>query len=629
MPTTDIPATTTDSLNLRRLLPYLGLLFILSLAQYSLSLNNNFVWDAETTFTEDPTIRDLKNLPQNLLEESNKLLTNEGNQVSQLKYYRPLTRVLHILEYSVFESDPLGYKAVNVVLNAVVVVLLFMVVLSATNNPVVALVAALLFSVNPARAEAVYWAYSDSYVLMSLFSLAALYMYQRGKIAIALIAFVTSLFFHEMAILLPVIIFLYTFLIDGKRTLKAYLPSIMFLILAAMFVVLRTIAVGAVPVGDVEPGTFANTAAVIIQRYTKMFFLPDAPIAIYPGQLFTDLTYEVILSYMVLGVLMTLALWLWVHRRAYLFWYLWFFIWLSVSLNIGAFGEYLMAEKILYLASAGFCVLLAQLIVEFNHRKSLIYALLGCLTIFHSAITFSRDSYWQDTRTYLIKGLEYTPDFYMAHYTLGRDYVKTREFDKALIHFRLTTDLKPQFAKSYNAIGVIHFLRNELDQSIKAHEKAIAIDPGNPLFYNNLDKAREKKNNLYAHHLELGHRYAQMGKIQAAVQQYEKSITLAGPKDKVKSMEALGLLLGQSGNSERSLEIYKQITNLEPDRSSAWVGVGNNLWYMGRLSAAADAYRSAFEADNSNRKACHNLIMVLKKLGKTEEAARYATCAAE
>jgi tetratricopeptide (TPR) repeat protein len=132
----------------------------------------------------------------------------------------------------------------------------------------------------------------------------------------------------------------------------------------------------------------------------------------------------------------------------------------------------------------------------------------------------------------------------------------------------------------------------------------------------------------YAGYLSLGMYLERTGETRAAVQQYEKAVALAGPKDKASPLESLGRLLGKSGDSTRSLEIYRQITILEPNRSSAWVGVGNNLWYLGRLPEAANAYRKAHVADAGNREACYNLVLALKNLGRTEEAARYAACAA-
>ena len=414
----------------------------------------------------------------------------------ELTYYRPLTKSLHILEYPLFGADPTGYKAVNLALNAMVVLLLFMFVLHATKHPTVAFFSVLLYSVNPIRAEAVYWAYSDSYILMSLFSLGALVLYQRQCVFLALIAFSLSLLCHEMAVLLAVIILLYTFLIDEKGSFQAYVPSLLFFILAGAFLVLRTIIVGAIPLGETDTVTFLNTAVVVIQRYTKIFFYPDAPVTFYARQLFASLTPEVIISYVVVGLLAAFGVWLWFRRRTYLFWYLWFFVWMSVSLNIAAFGEYLMAEKILYLASAGFCVMLAFLLVEFDNRKPLVYGLLVSIAVIHSVTTFTRATYWQDTRTYLQKGLEFAPDFFLPHYVLGRDYVKTQEYDKALVEFTRAAHFNPRHAPSYNGMGNIYYQYNDMDSAIRAWEKSITLVPEDPVPYYNIGLALQKQQNL-------------------------------------------------------------------------------------------------------------------------------------
>lgn len=496
MTTIDVQSSAALPVSTRQIAINLVILLIASLAQYSLSLDNGFVWDAEITFLQDPTIRDLKNLTSSFTAQANYGLTDQGNRVLELTYYRPLTKSLHILEYPLFGDDPTGYKAVNLILNAVVVLLLFMFVLYATKHPAVALFAALLYAVNPIRAEAVYWAYSDSYILMSVFSLGALVLYQRQYVFLALIAFSLSLFCHEMAVLLPVIILLYTFLIERKKHFIAYVPTFLFFVIAGAFLALRTAIVGSIPLGAIDLGSFMNTAAVIIQRYVKIFFYPDAPVTIYTRQVFESLSIEVILSYIVVGLLAASGAWLWFRRREYLFWYLWFFVWISVSLNIAAFGEYLMAEKILYLASAGFSVLLALLLVEFDNRKPLVYGLLALIAILHSVTTFSRATYWQDTRTYLLKGLEFTQNSFLPHYALGRDYVKTQEYGKALVEFTRAAELNPRYAPSYNAMGNIYYQFNEMSRAISAWEKSTMIDPENPIPYYNIGLVLMKQQNF-------------------------------------------------------------------------------------------------------------------------------------
>ncbi len=129
--------------------------------------------------------------------------------------------------------------------------------------------------------------------------------------------------------------------------------------------------------------------------------------------------------------------------------------------------------------------------------------------------------------------------------------------------------------------------------------------------------------------LGLADHLAREGQTKEAIRAYEKSIMLANTNAKPEPLMRLGLLLGESGNSAYSLDIFRQITRLQPGNSEAWVGVGNNLWYLNRLDEAIAAYRKAHIADHNNQIACHNLVLVLKQMGKPEEASRYLACAGE
>ena len=132
-----------------------------------------------------------------------------------------------------------------------------------------------------------------------------------------------------------------------------------------------------------------------------------------------------------------------------------------------------------------------------------------------------------------------------------------------------------------------------------------------------------------AGYLGLGKFFERNGEAAQALALYERSISLAEPSEKVESLEHMALLLGESGDNARSLELYKQLTVLKPDSAFVWTGVGNNLWALGQIESAADAYLQAYKADPDNRVTCHNLVLTLNQLGQTAEAARYVECAKE
>ncbi len=472
-------------------------LFLVSVFQYSVALRNDFVWDARAAIIEDPSIREFRYAPFYFKEDFSKHAPHDSGMVATLKYYRPLSKMLFLLEYNLFGSRPFGYNAVNILLNAVVVILCYLFVLASTGSPPVAFFSVLLYAVNPNRAEAVSWVYSASYLLAALFSLLSLLFYQRRKYSLAIVMFALSLFSQESAVMLPAVILLYEFFVNEKRSLKDYFPAVLFFCVLGLFLAVRTAAVGRPPFTELKFGVWANTVAVVVKRYVKIFFIPDGVVTLYPKNFFAALSPETVASYIVLAFLIGIGILLHAKKRAYLFWYLWFFIWLALAFNIGKFAEYLMAEKTLYLASLGFCVLITLLIFDLlaNNRR-LPVIVLAVFIAGQSVMTFQKNLYWKDTETYLEKGLEFAPGFYLAHYALGCEYASKGAYEKALTEFKKTVASNPSYSYAYNNMGNIYLMEGSVDLAISVWHEAIRVDPANPNPYFNLGLAAEKRGNL-------------------------------------------------------------------------------------------------------------------------------------
>lgn len=489
-------------------------LFIASVLLYSQSLGNGFVWDAEFAFTRDHTIRDLSSLSLAFTEPTFKHIPTDGENIGLLDYYRPLIKILHILEYQIFSNQPPGYKAVNLVLNGIVVSLFFLFVQFATGNTTVAILASVLYAVNPMRAEAVYWTYADGYLLAALFSLLSLISYQQRRMKLALTCFALGLLSHETAIMLPVIVLLYTWLVEGNKDIRKYaMPTLAFFGVALLYVIVRTLVIGSVPFTQLELLTWLNSVTVMLQRFVKIYFVPDALITLYPDGFFAELTTEVVLSYVVLAGLFGLGILLYSKRRSYLFWYLWFFVWLAVSFNLGEFGSFLMSDKLLYVAAGGFAVLIALAACEFVPRRNYAYVLIGLFAVVHSGIVLAKAPYWRNTRVYLEKALEFTPGFYLAHYTLGYAYIKEKAYDKALEQFSLVVKANPAMSLAHNNMGNIYYLRREYDQAMVSWQRAIETDPQNPMPYFNMGLIQKHRGN-YQEALAYFERY--LNKVPAA-----------------------------------------------------------------------------------------------------------------
>lgn len=475
-----------------------ALLALFSLLLYANALDNEFIWDGTETFLDDPSIRDFSYLPSYFTGAVTNDIAKEGRGFAYLNYYRPLVRVVHLLEYQAFAENPLGYHAVSILLNALVVILAFLLVNTITGNSLLALVATLLFAAHPSHPEAVSWAYSDSYLWFSVFSLASLFWFWRQRYIPSLLTFTCALLSQESAVLLPLVLLLMRWLLQDAKQLREYRNLIPYVILVAVFLVARTLAVGATPLTDVGLLTLLNAAVTIIATSVKVFFLPDAPITLYhyrPG-MFDVLNASLVASYVVSVGLLGAALWLWRCSKPLLFWLLWFFVWIVVMFNVGKFAEFYFMDKILYLSSLGGCVLLAQGLLAIPSRAALRAALVAAAVCTFAGMSLWRAAYWDNEQVYFEQALKFAPDFPLLRYATANLYRDQGKLEQAMAEYKITVQLQPDHSYAHNNLGNLYFMRNDYDRAVDAWQQALKADAANPQPYYNIGVALERQGKI-------------------------------------------------------------------------------------------------------------------------------------
>ena len=136
------------------------------------------------------------------------------------------------------------------------------------------------------------------------------------------------------------------------------------------------------------------------------------------------------------------------------------------------------------------------------------------------------------------------------------------------------------------------------------YEQAIKTSPQSFKPYGGLAKAYERNNN-HLKTIEFS--------LQAAALAHKKS-------DQLSFLENAARLYGVNGDIQNSEHYYRKIIDQAPQRSSAWVGLGNNALARQDLKQAENFYHKAFQADPGNLVASYNLAIVYKSLGNTEQA---------
>jgi len=472
-----------------------------SLILYSQSFRNDFVWDSADAICQDASIRDIRNIPNFFTQFYHASINPEGNVLKSIPYYRPLLKTYRTLQYMVFGQNPVGYNTMNITWNALVVVLAFQLIHAMTGMINVAFLASLLYAVNPTRVEAVSWVISDCYILVAFLALAALLSYHQGKYLMALALYSATLFIHEQSIQFAAVIVIYELTMREKLGLKNLLQAAPFVGVTTLYLGTRLLFSGALPpTASPLPAPF-SMAVVVLKRYLKIFFSPDALITVYEKQSFPFTSGELILSLALLVTLFFVAVWLF-RKRSHLalFWYAWFFIWISLpiaSTMTNRLGEFLMADKGIYLSSLGLCFLVAWSVVSAPEwSKKIVYVGLAALILFHSTYTFARTKYWKSETVYFEKAYEFVPNFYMITDILGRLYAKQNKYDEAQRFFERTIALDPRNSLAYSDLGNVLYLKGDTLGAKQAWEKAARADDANPIPYYNLGMLHENDGDI-------------------------------------------------------------------------------------------------------------------------------------
>lgn len=529
--------------NKRLVLP--ALITLIAFLAYLNAVNNQFVFDDFGAVVNNSFIKDWKNLPS--------LFTKNYFQASGELSYRPVVTLSYFIDYSIGHLNPHGYHLTNLLIHVLNALLAFFLILQITQDNKIAGVSSLFFSVHPILTEAVNSIGFREDLLCAVFFVLALLFYvkqytsgyKKTCYGIALTAYTFSLFSKEMAVSLPLIIFVMDFLFPQpglplKKRIARYYSGFLFIsggYLMLRFVFLKNATVPAVYPGNSLVTNFL-TMSKVIASYIKLWFLPVVLNADYHVTFETSAARpSFLLPFLLLicVILITLRLYF-KKQREITFFILWMFITLVPVVNIIPIGN-IMAERYLYLPSLGFCGFLGIAIFKFhayiNHiYRPLVKACLIIITIFYFSLTLKRNEIWSDDQTLWYCTVRDTPCSFNAHNNLGVAYFKKGMIDKAIeeyntallkaseIHYRYRQAhcnlgiayekkgmydaaireyenalcIGPKNGDVLNDLGILLLRTGRMNSAIRLFEEAIEVDPNNPIYHHNLGNAYREIN---------------------------------------------------------------------------------------------------------------------------------------
>ena len=183
-----------------------------------------------------------------------------------------------------------------------------------------------------------------------------------------------------------------------------------------------------------------------------------------------------------------------------------------------------------------------------------------------------------------------------AYTTLGLQYLQSGDSVNAKSAVQKALDINAEYAPSYNALGLIFQLEDEVALAEQYYKKAIYLEPDSAMFHNNygaflfsekryqeacveLSKATEDPfyNNRSQAFENLGRCYLKIGRANVAIHSFERSLKVGGMRP-LALVELADLYL-VSQNISKAETYYSQFTGLvnakkvNHSAKSLWVGV--------------------------------------------------------
>jgi tetratricopeptide (TPR) repeat protein len=605
--------------------PRTGLLLLLvavAVGCYLNSLSGALIYDDLNAIVRNPAVTDL----------DVRRIVSTGSwfaPTGDAALYRPVTTASLAANYALHGTAPLGYHVVNVVLHAAVCVLLVLVLARVTGEATIALLAGFLFAAHPVHTEAVASVVGRAELLAAGLALLSWWIVvaRRGvapRIVAALVLFAGALA-KENAITIVAVAVAADLIYRRRLDLAAYVILALGVLAA---VLLRTAVTGRGAPAALPLDNVLATAPLAARLYTVVAVIAAyARLLVWPVHLSADYSYpqldlattpadpRVLAGAAVIAAAGALAVWGWYRQRTVCFAIAFTALTFSIVSNVVVVIGTIMGERLLYLPSAGFCLLLAVGTVTVGRGRRGAAVLTAIVVGLYAARTVERNTVWHDAPTFFQAMVADAPRSARSHRELGLALSEQNRSDEAVGEMETSLRLAPDEAMTLYDFGNVLMKAGRHPEAITSYERALERMPDLASAYVNLGNAYSARGDEAAAegvfrrglsvspgmpdlHLNLANAVRNQGRATEAEPEYREAIRLA-PRNSLARLNYATLLRG-AGRYGEAADQFAVLVALLPSSPSVRVGLVSFLRAAGRdreaHSAQAEAER-LFPAD--------------------------------
>jgi len=546
--------------------------------------------------------------------------------------YRPLSKVMFAIEWSLVGDNPALGHWINVLMYALTGYLLFMMLSGYFKNQlVVPFMASLLFIAHPIHTEVVANIKSRDELLGLLFTIISMICLNRyllseklnwllGSAATFFLALLSKESYISYVALVPLIIYFFSDAPSSKNirtSLTLLAPAILYLLIRRA--VLGTSLPASQSIADnllvaaPDLGSRIATAVLIMGMYLKLLFIPHPLVFDYSYNQIPIIgmgDWRFLVSFAVYLGLFIYALMNFKKKDTLSFSIFLYFIFLSIYTNLLLIIGSSFGERFLYAPALGIClgiaVLLGRLIKAAQQTsatglsdffKTNIKPLSVTLVIvlLFGYKTMARNPVWKNNLTLYVNDVRLSPNSTRTHYYLGNlltkdDYYKDLDsagksmmLDSAIHELQRSVDIYPKFSDAYNQMGVAYYRLKNHQKAFEKYQLALNANPTDATVHNNM-----------------GTILFETGQYQEAVNAFMQAIRYK--KDYPEAYANLGSAYGMMKQYDNALTYLHLAVKYDPTYAQAYFFLGITYRFKGDEASAQKFLNMAYELDPSLKK---------------------------
>lgn len=620
---------------------FLFLCFLL----YGKSIGNKFAMDDEfVTYKNKQIHQGFKAIPEIFRTT---YVIDEKNTGYE---YRPLVKVSFAIEYGIFGENPAVSHFFNILLYFANALLLFIVLkrILQDHHIIFPFLVVVLFIVHPMHSEVVLSLKNRDQLLSFLGSFLALYYYLKYADKGQWKYMILGAFFLLFAILskrdsitfwaiIPLAVYFFT-------TAPLRRIGLIFLVNIVPFLLNRLLVKSVINATNRDLVLFENPfffGGTIWERiplgfyciwyYLKMFIFSHPLLAYYGYNQVPVPSWRN--PFVIAMILLVIASGYYIFKKRKtknieVFAMLYFWITISMFLNIALPVVGIVAERFVYIPSVGLCILAVwglfklfkvnslERTVKWANINSKVFLVLGIASLVFSVQVISRNAAWKDHYTLYKTDVERAPESAHLHTLLASASIQrskeTKSADQkrkyigdALKHYKESIRIIPDYISSHNNVGMIYYsYYNNPKEAIPYLKRAVELDPNYVEAYFNLATSEAALGNL-----EIGEKY------------YLKTLELDSAF--INAYYSLSAVYAKQEKMDKILTINQKAIDMGLKSDVFYVSIGNVYFMKGDTLKSLPYLEKGIELNPNNRFLNSFLAEYYKNKGNLEKANRY------